>query len=44
MKPQIATILDNGEYGQRDMTDQEISELEKLAEEMKKQNDIEQPA
>lgn len=41
MKPQIATILDNGEYGQRDMTDDELSELKKLAEEVKKQNDAE---
>jgi hypothetical protein len=23
MKPEIATILDNGEYGQREMTEQE---------------------
>lgn len=25
-KPQIATILDDGTYGQRDMTDSEIAE------------------
>lgn len=29
-KPQIATILDNGEYGQRDMTDEEIAAHEEL--------------
>lgn len=29
-KPQIATILENGEYGQRDMTDEEIAEREEL--------------
>lgn len=27
MKPQIATILDDGSYGQRDMTDDEIAEM-----------------
>lgn len=30
MKPQIATILSTGEYGQRDMTDEEIAELEEI--------------
>jgi hypothetical protein len=29
-KPQIATILENGEYGQRDMTDDEIAIHEEL--------------
>lgn len=29
-KPQIATILENGEYGQRDMTDEEITALEEM--------------
>lgn len=28
--PQIATILENGEYGQRDMTDEEIAAQEEL--------------
>lgn len=28
MKPQIATILDDGSYGQRDMTDDEIAEMQ----------------
>ncbi len=27
MRPQIATILEDGTYGQRDMTDEEIAEL-----------------
>lgn len=27
MKPQIATILEDGTYGQRDMTEEEIAEL-----------------
>ena len=27
-RPQIATILDDGTYGQRDATDEEITELE----------------
>jgi hypothetical protein len=26
-KPQVATILDDGTYGQRDMTTEEIAEL-----------------
>ena len=29
-KPEIATILDNGEYGQREMTDEEYAEYETI--------------
>lgn len=32
MKPQIATILEDGTYGQRDMTEEEIAELPKPTE------------
>ena len=31
--PQIATILDDGTYGQRDMTPEEIAELPKATDE-----------
>lgn len=31
MKPQIATILDDGTYGQREMTDEEYAEWQAVA-------------
>jgi hypothetical protein len=30
MKPEIATILEDGTYGQREMTDEEFAEYEAL--------------
>ena len=31
MKPEIATILDDGTYGQREMTDEEFAEWQAVA-------------
>ena len=31
MKPEIATILDDGTYGQREMTDEEYAEWQAVA-------------
>lgn len=35
MKPEIATILDDGTYGQREMTDDEYAQYQQLVEDYK---------
>lgn len=43
-KPEIATILEDGTYGQRPMTDEEYGEYLATIAESEKQNDASEPS